>query len=273
MAIKINDFTMNEYTDFEVYRRTGDGELDFRLTDLQNLTLNATQDKTELKGKNGRIIGYKKQNKALSGEGTSGVISAGLMAVQTGGETVQGKHIIKKSEVRTVSGDTVVTSAAAVGTAGSEIGIIRVLNDVGAVDVTYLQATTADATHFSYDPTSKKITLPVNASDPVIANGKTIEYAYNREVEGAKITDPSDKYSQVREIWIHGFGTDACDNEYYAAIYIPRADFSGEFSLELGGDQTVHDFKFDAMADLCAKNGSSNLFELIIYSDGTQPNP
>lgn len=271
MALKIGDFTMNEYTDFEVYHRTGDGALDFKLSDLQNLTLNATQEKTELTGKNGRIIGYKKHNKALSGEGTSGIISAGLMAAQTGGETVQGKHIIKKSEIRTVAGGSVITNATAIGTAGAEIGTIRVLNDIGAVEQTFKQATTVDSTHFSYDPASKKISLPVDSSTPVIADGKTIEYAYNREVDGTKITDPSDKYSQVREIWIHGFGTDACDNEYYAAIYIPRADFSGEFSLELGGDQTVHNFSFDALADLCAKNGSSNLFELVIYTDGTQP--
>lgn len=269
MAInQINDFTITEFIDFEAYLR-GNGMLDFRLEDLQNFTLNATQDKNPLTGKNGRVIGYKKTNKAITGEGTYGMISAGLMKTQTGGEITNGTYNVKKSELKAVSGATLVTDAKAVGTEGAEIGFIKVLAENGAVAATYEQATTADATHFSYDPETKTITLPVDADTAVIADGTKVIYAYERTVEGTKVTNPSDTFSEVREVWIHCFGTDACDNEYYAAIYIPRADFSGEFSLELGGDQTVHNFSLDGMVDLCNPTGAgNNLFELIIYTDG-----
>ena len=267
MAVnQINDFTITEFVDFEAYLRDT-GMLDFRLEDMQNFTLNTTQDKTPLTGKNGRTIGYKKQNKAITGEGTYGMISAGLMKTQTGGEITGGTFKVKKSELKVVSGATLVTDAKAVGTAGAEIGFIKVLAENGAVAETYEQATAADATHFAYDPETKTITLPTDTA-AVIADGTKVIYAYEREVEGTKVTNPSDTFSEVREVWIHCFGTDACDNEYFAAIYIPRADFSGEFSLELGGDQTVHNFSLDGMTDLCNPAAGNNLFELIIYTDG-----
>ena len=125
MAInKINDFTITEFVDFEAYLRDT-GMLDFRLEDLQNFTLNATQDKQEQTGKNGRVIGYKKQNKKVTGEGTYGLISAGLMKTQTGGEMETGSYKVKKSELKVVSGATLVSDAKATGTAGSEIGYIK----------------------------------------------------------------------------------------------------------------------------------------------------
>ena len=136
MAInQINDFTITEFVDFEAYLRDT-GMLDFRLTELQDFTLNATQDKTELTGKNGRTIGYKKQNKKISGEGTYGMISAGLMKTQTGGEITNGKYKVKKSELKVVSGATLVTDAKAVGATGAEIAYLKVLAPNGSVSAT-----------------------------------------------------------------------------------------------------------------------------------------
>ena len=265
MATVINDYTITEWLDMEAYFRDT-GMLDFKLEDMQNFTLNATQDKTALTGKNGRVIGYKKQNKAVSGEGTYGMVSAGLMKAQTGGEITAADNLtVKKSELKTVTGATVTTDATATGTAGKEIGYIKVLAANGAVAATYEQATTADATHFSYNPANKTITLPVD-TDPVIANGTNIVYAYERTVSGTKVTNPSDTFSETREVWIHCFGKDACDNEFYIAIVIPRADFSGEFSLELGGDQVVHNFSFDGMTDLCNPAQGNDLFDIIVYT-------
>lgn len=267
MAVnQINDFTITEFVDLEAYFRDT-GMLDFKLTDTQELTINFTQDKTALTGKNGRVIGYKKQNKGVNGTGTYGLLSAGLMKAQTGGEITHGTQTIRKSEMKAVSGATLVTEGKGVGTAGDEIGYIKVLAQSGAVTDTYEQATTADATHFAYDPATKTITLPTSGGTQVIPDGTNIVYAYEREVTGTKVTNPSDSFSEVREMWIHCFGQDKCDKEYFAAIYIPRADFSGEFSLTLGGDQTVHNFSFDGMTDLCNPAQGNNLFELIIYGE------
>lgn len=270
MAIIINDYTITEFDMFEAYLRDT-GELDFRLEELQDMSIDATQDKTELTGKNGRIIGYKKQNKAISGSGTVGMLSAGLLKAQTGGESESGTHTIKRSEIQTVgSTNTISIDHTATGTAGSEIGVIKVLAANGAVTEKYTQATTADETHFSYS--AGTITLPNDSGTGVLTEGTKIMFAYEYEVQGTKITDPSDKFSEVREVWVHCFGTDACDNEYYISIHIPRCDFSGEFSINLGGDQTVQNFSFDGMAELCTSAGSSDLFEIYVHDDAKEGN-
>ena len=269
MAVnRVNDFTITEFVDFEAYRRDT-GMLDFRLTELQELSIKAGETKKTFTGKNGRPIGFKKTDKTLSGEGKSGLISAGLMKTQTGGEISFGTQRIRKSEFKKAAGATLVTDAAAVGTPGAEIGYIKTVGVGGTVTATYEQALAADGTHFSYDPETKTVTLPAENGTQVIPDGTKLVYSYTREVNGTRITDPSDKFSEMREVWIHCFGTTACDKEYFAAIYIPRADFSGSFTLDIGGDQTVHDFSFDSAADLCAMEDgkASQLFELIIYSD------
>lgn len=266
----INDYTITEFLDFEAYFRNT-GMLDFKLEELQDFNLDANQDKEALTGKNGRVIGYKKKNKKISGNGTYGMVSAGLMKVQTGGEITSGYYEIKKSELAVVKGATITTEATAIGTVGKEVGYIKQLSVNGAVIATYEQAATADSTHFAYDPDTKKITLPVDGGNGVIPDGSKVIFAYTRKVSGTKVTDPSDKYSETREVWIHCFGKDACDNEFFIAIYIPRADFNGDFSLGLGGDQVVHNFSFDGMPDICAATSGigSNLFELIVYTDET----
>jgi hypothetical protein len=262
---RIEDFTITEFEKIEAYNR-GTGYLEFLLSELQDMTVNSAETTTDLTGLNGRVIGRKKSGKALTGTGTNGVISAGLMLAQTGGEILVDTHKVKKSEVKVVgTTGTVATDETAVGTAGDEIGEIKVLAKNGSIVNTYAQAAAADATHFAYDPTTKEITLPVSAGEQVIAEGAQIRYAYTRNVDGTKITDPSDKFSKTVDLWVHCVGHDGCDNEYCAVLHIPRCDFTGEFSLALGGDQTVQNFNFAALADTCGNLGS-DLFELIIYT-------
>ncbi len=266
VANKINDFTITEFIDLDAFSRTT-GILEFNLEQLTDLTVTASQEVTEVNGKNGTIIQRKKRNKSVTGTGTHALISAPLMAAQTGGEVENGTFTVRKSETKVVSGATVVTDAVATGTAGAEIGAIKTLNSVGATDNTYTQGATADATHFAYDPETKTITLPVDNATAVIADGTTIVYAYDRTVSGTRVKNPADKFSKTMELWIHCFGTDACDNEYYADIHIPRADIDGNFDLALASDQTVQNFSFTSLPDLCNTAAGSDLYELIIYTD------
>lgn len=270
MAFVINDFTVTEYDVLEGYSRT-DSDLVLRLEDMTDFTLSQSEDSTDLTGKNGRKIGKKKTGKTLTGSGTYALLSAGLLKVQTGGEITTGTQVVRKSELKTVSGATLVTDATAIGTAGAEIPFLKTVAKNGAIVDVYTQAATADATHYAYDPTTKTITLPIDGSDAVIADGTTVMYAYEREVQGTMVTDPSDKFGDTLEVWVHVFGKDACDNKYFASIVIPRADFSSEFEFDLGGDQITHNFSFEALADLCNIAAGSDLCRLIVYTDGSDP--
>ncbi len=265
-TFQVGDFNITEFVDVEAYFRNS-GLLDYRLEDLTDFSLNATQEETNITGRGGRIIGKKKKNKAVSGSGTSGLISPGLLRTQTGGDIRYGETKVKRAETKIVSGkgSTIVTDAVAAGTAGAEIGEIKLFGAGGTLVGVYKQGTTATTDMFSYDPATKTITLP-DSND--IEAGLSAVYAYERVVTATVINDPSDKFSQVRELWVHCFATDQCDNTYCADIYIPRADFKGDFDLDLGGDQTTHNFSFDALPDFCNKDGLDNdLFKVFIYTD------
>ena len=264
--IRIGDFTITEFVDVETYFRNT-GLLDYRLEDLQDFNLEVTQEETNITGRGGRVIGKKKMNKSASGSGTSGVISPGLFRTQTGGDIKYGETTVKRAETKKVAGKgtTVVTDVVAIGTAGSEIGKIDIFASGGRLVASYKQGVSATEELFSYDPETKTITLP-NSDD--IEAGMSVVYAYNRKVNATIMNNPSNKFSQVREMWVHCFATDPCDNVYCADVYIPRADFKGDFSLGLGGDQVTHNFSFDALPDFCNLGGDEDLFKIFVYTDG-----
>ena len=263
--IRIGDFTITEFVDVETYFREN-GLLDYRLEDLQDFTLDATQEDSNITGRGGRVIGKKKKNKAASGSGTSGVISPGLFRTQTGGDIKYGEALVKRAETKEVSGKstTVVTNNVAVGAEGKEIGEIKLFAQGGRLVNTYKQGVSATTELFSYDPATKTITLP--DSDDIEA-GMSVVYAYEKKVNATVMNNPANKFSQVREMWVHCFATDTCDRTYCADIYIPRADFKGDFSLDLGGDQATHNFSFDALPDFCNLGKDEDLFKIFVYTD------
>lgn len=262
---KLGEYTVTGLDYLDVFRRE-DGILDFRLEELTEFNLDMNENKTEIQGRNGETIGHKKNNKTVSGSGTSGIISMGLMKAQTGGEIKTGEMEIKKSETKEVkgAGTTVITNAVAIGAEGSEIGEIQLFDEKNMCIKKYSQGTTVSEDKFSYDPATKTISLP---DDETIKEGMSILYAYTRRVQGVSINDPADKYSEVREMWFHCSGEDSCDTTWSIAIWLPRAEISGEFGFNFGGDQTLHNFSFDALRDRCNKNATKDLLKYFVYRE------
>ena len=83
------------------------------------------------------------------------------------------------------------------------------------------------------------------------------------QTQAARIINDSKRYSKTLRGYIDITCTDNCDNEYHGQIYIPRADFSGEFDIAMGTDATVHALSIEALADTCT--GTGNLWEWYIY--------
>lgn len=265
-TFQIGDFTISEFIDVDAYCRNS-GLLDFKMEELSEFSLESTQEESEITGKGGRVIGKKKKNKKVSGSGTSGLISPGLMRAQTGGEIKYGETKVKRAETKSVSGSgaTIVTDAVAVGTPGAEIGEIKLFGTGGVLKAVFKQGTVVSADEFSYDPATKTISLP---SSTDIEAGMNAVYSYVRVVTATVINNPSDKFSTVRELWVHCEATDKCDVTYAADICIPRADFKGDFTLDLGGDQATHNFSFDVLPDFCNKADSDNdFYRVFIYTD------
>lgn len=233
------------------------GELEFIMDEVQNGSINNTQEKSDVTGKNGRKLASLKKNKAVTVSATNGVLVGGALAAQTGSEIENGTFNVRVTDVMTVKDNTCKTSKIAVGAAGDEIGAIYVKNANGTLGAKLEQdADTADG-KFTYDPATQEITVAG------IADGTELVAFYDAEVEAAKISNDSEKYSKVLKLYIDVVLQDSCDVEYAGQVIIQRADVSGEFELSFGGDNFAHSFEAESLAGGCS--GSTNLWDLIVY--------
>ena len=129
----------------------------------------------------------------------------------------------------------------------------------GVVTERLTQDAAAAEGKFAYAPDTKTITF--NAGE--LEDGTEIVVYYYRNVKGSRLENISDKYSQKGEIFIDAFGEDVCNKVYRVQFHIPRGDFSGNFDLTLGDDQTVHAFEINSLAGNCG--GSGALWDYTVF--------
>lgn len=264
--VTINGFTITSLETIHAYnRQTGVCEL--YLDELQETTIENTEDTQDITGKGDRLLKQIKKNKAVSVNGTSALICGDLMAAQTGSEVESSdKMVVRKPDILDIAkgATTAVTSFKAIGEAGAEINTLCIMDSNGALGKKYTQGATASATEFAYDPDTKTITLPTD-----IAKESDIKLAvfYDYETEGSKIVNKSDIFGKTLKVYIDCIGTDVCDNEYKCQFVIPRGQFSGEFSITMGGEQTVEEFTINTLVDTCQSSATGELFEFIVYKD------
>ena len=266
MAVTINGFTITSLETIHAYnRQTGICEL--YLDELQETTIENTEDTQDITGKGDRLLKQIKKNKATTVTGTSALICGDLMAAQTGSEVESGDAMkIRKPDILEVAKDAteVKTTFKAVGDAGAEIVTLCVLESNGALGKKYTQGATVSADEFTYDVDSQTIALPTGIA---AAGDIKIVAFYDYEAAGAKVVNKSDVFGKTLKVYVDCIGTDVCDNEYKCQFVIPRGQFSGEFSVTMGGDQTVQDFTINTLVDTCQSTATGELFEFIVYQD------
>lgn len=255
MSVDVSKLVITEVAQITAFNNAG--ELEFIMDEVQNGTINNTQEKADVTGRNGRKIASLKKNKAVTVSATNGVLVGGALAAQTGSEVEQGTFRVRITDVMTVQGNTCKTSRTAVGVTGAEIGTVYVKNANGSLGTKLEQDAAAAEGKFKYDPATQEITVVG------IADGTELVAFYDAEVESAKISNDSEKYSKVLKLYIDVVLQDSCDVEYAGQVIIQRADVSGEFELSLGGDSFAHSFEAESLAGGCT--GSTNLWDLVIY--------
>lgn len=255
MAVDVNQLVITEVAQITAFNNAG--ELEFIMDEIQESSISNTQEKTDITGRNGRKIASLKKNKAVTVSATNGYLVGGTLAAQTGTEIENGTFKVRVTDIMTVMGNVCKTSKIAVGTVGAEIGSIYLKNANGSLGAKMEQDVEAAEGKFSYDPTTQEIAVSG------IADGTEIIAFYDVEVEAAKISNDSEKYSKVLKLYIDVALQDSCDVEYAGQIIIQRADVSGEFELSLGGDNFAHSFEAESLAGGCT--GSTNLWDLIVY--------
>ena len=241
-----------------------DGEYLFTLDELQSATIANTQEKVDITGANGRKLNSLKRSKSVTVSGTNGLISTGLLAIQTGSETKNLESTsVKWTDYLNIASDASETTYIAVGATGNEIGTLYIKNSDGTLGDMLTQDATASAGHFAYDPTTRALTFAEGA----YPDGTEIVVFYDRNVAGAVVENISDIYSQKCQLYIDAFGEDKCNNIYRIQFYIPRADFSGNFDITLGDNQAVHAFEAESLAGAkCGSNVAANAGTLWTYT-------
>ena len=227
------------------------GAYKFTLDELQNATIAQTQEKVDITGRQGRKLNSLKRNKGVTISGTNGLISCGLLELQTGGEFESKTTQVMWTDYITVEDDAAATTFKAVGTAGNEISKIYVKNDNGTLGAELTQDTTVSTGKFTYTPSTKALAFYADE----IADGTEIVVYYKRQISADVLENDSAAYSGKCALYVDATAEDSCANVYRVQFYIPKADFNGEFSFEMGDNQSVHAFEAESLAGSCGNAG------------------
>lgn len=250
MNINVNDLTITSIetiTAFDIVT----GDFRFTLDELQNATIAQSQEKSDITGKQGRKLNSLKRNKAVTISGTNGLVSAGLLELQTGGNFEEKLTTVKWTDYLTVASNKAKTGFTAVGTTGNEIETVYVKNNDGTLGKSFTQAAAAGEGVFAYDPATKEITF----KEDEVADGTELVAFYDRKITANVLENISDNYSEKCTLYVDAIGEDTCGNVYRVQFYIPKADFDGNFELAMGDNQTVHAFEAESLAGACGASG------------------
>lgn len=240
------------------------GDYVFTLDELQDASIANSQDVTEITGKGGRKISQLKRNKSVTVSGTNGMVSGGLLEAQTGGTFENKTTEVLWTDYLTVSSNAAATTYKAIGTTGAEIEELYIRNGDGTLGTELEQAAEAATGKFAYAPGTKALTFSG------IDNGTEIVVIYKRKITADVLSNESDKYSKKLTLYIDALAEDKCANVYRIQFFIPKADFSGEFTLDMGDNQTTHDFEAESLAGACGSLGGSVLWTYTIFGVNTE---
>lgn len=285
--MNIGDLTITSLDTITAFGVTS-GEYMYTLDELQNTTIAQTEEKTDITGRGGRKLSSLKKNKGITISGTNGLISCGLLETQTGGEfetkntDVMWVDYLTVTTTPDIEADktglydaqdgscTATTKYKATGLTGAEIEALYVKNNDGTLGEAYTQNTSesvAEGTkYFSYDPSTRTISFYKTA----LTDGTEIVVYYKRTINASVLENKSDTYSGKAQLYIDATAEDRCANIYHVQFYIPKADFNGEFSLEMGSDQAAHAFEAESLAGGCSANAGSNLWTYTVFGENAE---
>lgn len=237
------------------------GEYLFQLDELQNANLSQSEDVVDITGKQGRKIARIKRNKAVTVSADNGVVSAGLWAAQTGSDFIESNTAIVEwnESLRVGAENKATTSYIAVGTAGAEISNLFLKNSDGTLGQKLTQATDVASGKFTYNPASKEIGFYTDVTE-----GTEVMVFYKRRIQAQVLSNESGTYSKKVKMYIDAIGEDKCGSVKHVQIEIQKADFSGEYSFDMGDNQTIHSFEAEALAGGCGEG--NNFFTYTVFS-------
>ncbi len=214
-------------------------ELIGRYTQIEEPSLSLSADGTDVTDAMGAPITtfYNAQSGTFGF--SNSLFSLDLAASQFGSKKVTGELEVPVSETITIGSDhTVTLKYVPVGTEGSEIKYVKVINGDNTFGKTYTVSAIAGEGKFTLDAKSKKITLPDDVTGKVFVNYK------RTSTEAAMVTKTADSIPEVKSLLIHVIFHDPCNtnNVIAGVISCPRAQVdpsSIDISLASDGKHQV----------------------------------
>lgn len=244
------------------------GKLKVMMTDLKTGQFTGSQETVYAEGADGAKLVAFDVNKVAGFNATNGTIDLGYLALQVGGETVEvanGNEVTLHEILKTTDGSTVTLKHKATGEAGNEIGYIYPISHDGTPDYAnaYTQAADASATEFSYDPATKKITLPTGAFS---ANDEVSVHYCPTFATYTELTNDSNKFASSGRVVVDAWFTDPCtESDIPLQVVLPKGKISGEVDISFGDQAAVQNIAVEAMSTVCDQN--QTLWKLYDYDE------
>jgi len=264
MNVNIQDVTITSLETISAFD-ISTGAFMFTLDELQSTSLAQSEETTDITGKGGRKLATLKRNKSVTISGDNGLVSGGLFELQTGSKFAQKATEVLWTDYLTVTNNSATTSYTAVGEVGEEIPDLYIRNTDGTLGTKLEQASAAAAGKFAYAPSQKTLTFVG------LDNNTEVVAFYKRRISASVLENYSDIYSGKCSLYIDALAEDVCANVYRIQFYIPKADFNGEFTFDMGDNQTVHSFEASALAGSCGTAGV--LWTYTIFGANTPDTP
>lgn len=264
--MNIENLVFTEAETIDVF--TLGGDYYFTLDAIDNFQLQQEQEVQEVLGRKGRKVKNLKKDKKVTFSGDNSVVSTGLIGAQTGSAFESGSATIMWTEtIKTVSENSTISASTTYAPVSGNIISIHEKNADGTLGKKYefdsTEGSSVAADHYkcTADGTSHIITFSFASG---VAADKEFVVRYKRTVEEAyKHSNSSKEFSEECQVYVNLLAEDDCGNIYRVQIYFPKADFSGDVTLEVGNGQTVHSFSAESLALGC---GSNNRFwDMIVF--------
>lgn len=235
------------------------GEMLFRLTSLEDPSLQTSSESEEVVDAIGALITNLYRAKRATFSASNSLISLDLAAAQFGTKkeiaSSTDKIVVPTYEIIKVKADqtTVELKNVAVG----NIDYIYHLAD-GEIATSYKMGATASATEFAFGEDKKTITVPTGLTGSIY-----VEYSFESE-KANRVVNKSDKFPEACGIKIYAYFRDKCNENlvYSGVIVADKAKLSPE-SVELALTSTgKHPFEFTMLRDYCEE--SADLFSIIV---------
>lgn len=278
--ISINNMIITSAECIYAYDRSS-GDLSVYLDQLDNVNISNTEDETDVTGKDGAVLKKIKKNKAVEVTGDNAVWSGSLLSAQTGSDPVSSTTtVVRHLDVIEINGGIGKLTHTPVGTTGNEIGTIFVRSANGDIVSQQKYTQSSESTPsggsptFYYNKTDNTIALPSKSTygsedDALysVEDGTIVVVSYDYETNATTITNYADIFGKTLDVWIELIATDTCDKVYKCYLHMPRGQFSGNFDIDLSGDQVMQDFTINNLIDTCSTTASNKLWDFIVCED------